>query len=54
MGNSSTRSPKVDKITLDNQVKNLRFAVCEMQGWRPSMVFNKLMSGGCNNCSRRI
>ncbi len=38
MGNSSTRGPKIDKTTLDKESNFLRVGVCEMQGWRPSMV----------------
>lgn len=37
MGMNAPRGPFLDKLTFDNIVGNMRFGVCEMQGWRRSM-----------------
>jgi hypothetical protein len=38
MGNTSKRGPKTDKIIHDDQMENLKYGICEMQGWRGNMV----------------
>jgi len=49
MGNSSSKVPKTEKITTDDQNNFLRYGVCEMQGWRKHMVLFKIILGRCVN-----
>lgn len=54
MGNQALKAPKTEKITEDGENKNIKFGMCEMQGWRNNMVILFLVivffkKGRCNN-----
>ena len=38
MGNMHKVGPKMEKMILKGENSNLRYGVCEMQGWRKHMV----------------
>lgn len=37
MGTNTTRGPITDKCIFDNETKDVKVGVCEMQGWRRTM-----------------
>jgi len=38
MGTAEVRSPNTEKICQDDYNENIKYGLCEMQGWRGSMV----------------
>ena len=42
MGSTASPSPITDKRTKDESNHQLQFGMCEMQGWRPYMVYNQV------------
>ncbi len=40
MGVAESREPVTQKFISEGNKYNLKFGLCEMQGWRPDMVSN--------------
>lgn len=38
MGGLESKEPVMEKVVSDGEAYNIKFGLCEMQGWRVSMV----------------
>ena len=38
MGFAESKSPNLEKVVSEGEVYNIKFGICEMQGWRATMV----------------
>ncbi len=38
MGITNSRGPNTKKKIVEGEIDNIKYSLCEMQGWRPFMV----------------